>query len=152
MDVTNSKLNRSSSTTEAVKVQRTHSIHHLTNGNATVNGTTNGMNGSHHVGPVANNGNINGNSINGNQQQQQQQQGHYGQNLTNGTTTIYSTIGTNRLSINKENEQQQQQHQLDNRKLDNNTKKFAFLSQPTIPDYRPQTVSHEIVALRVLDI
>ncbi|XP_035786507.1 coronin-1C-like isoform X3 [Anopheles albimanus] len=139
MDVTNSKLNRSSSTNEAVKVQRTHSIHHLTNGNATVNGTTNGMNGSHHVGPVANNGNINGNSINGNQQQQQQQQGHYGQNLTNGTTTIHSTIGTNRLSINKENEQQQQ-HQLDNRKLDNNTKKFAFLSQPTIPDYRPQTI------------
>ncbi|XP_049542318.1 coronin-1C-like isoform X2 [Anopheles darlingi] len=138
LDVTNSKLNRSSSTTESVKVQRTHSIHHLTNGNTTVNGTTNGMNGSHHLGPAANNGNINGNTINGNQQPQQQQ-GHYGQNLTNGTTTIHSTIGTNRLSINKENEQQQQ-HQLDNRKLDNNTKKFAFLSQPTIPDYRPQTI------------
>lgn len=39
---------------------------------------------------------------------------------------------------NKENE-------LDNRKCDNNTKKFAFLSQPTIPDYRPQAVTNVIL-------
>ena len=29
---------------------------------------------------------------------------------------------------------------LDNRNEDNNKKKFAFLAQQTIPDYRPQVV------------
>lgn len=50
-------------------------------------------------------------------------------NYTNGGTMTPLANGKN----NKENE-------IDNRKLDNNTKKFAFLSQPTIPDYRPQTI------------
>ncbi|XP_058466745.1 coronin-1C-like isoform X2 [Malaya genurostris] len=61
-------------------------------------------------------------------------------NISNGVTNNGSNY-TNGGSVgpivngksNKENE-------IDNRKLDNNTKKFAFLSQPTIPDYRPQTI------------
>ncbi|KAL9701205.1 hypothetical protein quinque_004646 [Culex quinquefasciatus] len=62
-------------------------------------------------------------------------------NYTNGnsqtTTTTTGSVVTNGNSAggknNKENE-------IDNRKFEtNNTKKFAFLSQPTIPDYRPQT-------------
>lgn len=70
---------------------------------------------SHHGGVNGNsnhNNSSNGTAING--------------NYTNGTPI---PNGKN----NKENE-------IDNRKFDNNTKKFAFLSQPTIPDYRPQTI------------
>ncbi|XP_052872330.1 coronin-1C-like [Anopheles cruzii] len=130
-DVTNNKSNhhRHSTTTEsAAKVQRTHSVVHLGNGNA--NGGTaliasNGVNGGqhhhhHHLGAsVAANGT----------------QGHH-HGLTNGNNNTQHSLGsTKHSSLNKENEL------LDNRKLDtNNTKKFAFLSQPTNPDYRPQTI------------
>lgn len=87
-----------------------HNILNSLNGNHTTNGTT----------PPS----INGNYTNGN-------------NLTTTTTTTNGPVVTNGNSVggknNKENE-------IDNRKFDNNTKKFAFLSQPTIPDYRPQTI------------
>ncbi|XP_065073355.1 coronin-1C-like isoform X2 [Ochlerotatus camptorhynchus] len=73
-------------------------------------------------------GNLNGNSNN-----------NHNHSNTNGTTMNGGyTNGGNMTPLtngknNKENE-------LDNRKFDNNTKKFAFLSQPTIPDYRPQAI------------
>ncbi|XP_055629932.1 coronin-1A-like isoform X2 [Toxorhynchites rutilus septentrionalis] len=53
-----------------------------------------------------------------------------GGNYTNGGGNLTPLAnGKN----NKENE-------MDNRILDNTTKKFAFLAQPTIPDYRPQAI------------
>ncbi|XP_049298028.1 coronin-2B-like isoform X9 [Anopheles funestus] len=115
MEVSNGKTNRSS--TES-KIQRTHSIH-LVNGNQTNGGTnTNG-----HTAITITNGT----------DRNHQQNGTYGSNLTNGNNHSLS-IKQQQHSLNKENE-------LDNRKMDNNnTKKFAFLSQPTIPDYRPQTI------------
>ncbi|XP_049298037.1 coronin-1C-like isoform X10 [Anopheles funestus] len=115
MEVSNGKTNRSS--TES-KIQRTHSIH-LANGNQTNGGTnTNG-----HTAITITNGT----------ERNHQQNGTYGSNLTNGNNHSLS-IKQQQHSLNKENE-------LDNRKMDNNnTKKFAFLSQPTIPDYRPQTI------------
>nr|XP_040227643.2 coronin-1A-like isoform X2 [Anopheles coluzzii] len=126
MEVSNGKSNRNSIES---KIQRTHSIH-LANGNQTNGGTnTNG-----HTVSISN-----GTDKNHQQQQQQQQNGgNYGSNLTNGNNNnnnhSISVKQQQHNSLNKENEQ------LDNRKSDNNTKKFAFLSQPTIPDYRPQTI------------
>ncbi|XP_052895224.1 coronin-1C-like isoform X2 [Anopheles moucheti] len=112
-EVSNGKTNRSS--TES-KIQRTHSIH-LANGNQTNGGT-----------------NTNGHTaISNGTDRIYQQNGTYGSNLTNGNNHPLS-IKQQQHSLNKENEL------LDNRKMDNNTKKFAFLSQPTIPDYRPQTI------------
>ena len=137
MEVSNGKSNRNSIES---KIQRTHSIH-LANGNQTNGGTnTNG-----HTVSISN-----GTDKNHQQQQQQQQQqngGNYGSNLTNGNNNNNNhsiSVKQQHNSLNKENEQ------LDNRKSDNNTKKFAFLSQPTIPDYRPQTVSKQGLILRIL--
>ncbi|XP_061501585.1 coronin-2B isoform X1 [Anopheles gambiae] len=124
MEVSNGKSNRNSIES---KIQRTHSIH-LANGNQTNGGTnTNG-----HTVSISN-----GTDKNHQQQQQQQNGGNYGSNLTNGNNNNNNhtiSVKQQHNSLNKENEQ------LDNRKSDNNTKKFAFLSQPTIPDYRPQTI------------
>ncbi|XP_058055679.1 coronin-2B-like isoform X2 [Anopheles bellator] len=134
MDVANNKSNhhRNSTTTESVaKVQRTHSVH-LGNGNANgantvTNGGTaliqsNGVNGAHHHHHHGASVAANANGT----------QGHHG--LNNGNNNTQHSLSSTKHSLNKENEL------LDNRKLDNNTKKFAFLSQPTIPDYRPQTI------------
>ncbi|XP_035912128.1 coronin-1C-like isoform X3 [Anopheles stephensi] len=132
MEVSNGKSNRSS--TES-KIQRTHSIH-LANGNQTNGGTnTNG-----HTGLSISNGTDRSHQQQQQQTHQQQQHHHhqngtYGSNLTNGNNNHPLSVKQQQQhSINKENEL------LDNRKMDNNTKKFAFLSQPTIPDYRPQTI------------
>lgn len=47
----------------------------------------------------------------------------------------------NNNSNNKENEMNGN----DNKKLDNNSKKFEFLSHQTIPDYRTQSVSVTLI-------
>ncbi|XP_055528246.1 coronin-1C-like isoform X1 [Wyeomyia smithii] len=61
-------------------------------------------------------------------------------NTTNGTTVNGGNY-TNGGSVGSQvNGKSNKENEIDNRKLDNNTKKFAFLSQPTIPDYRPQTI------------
>ncbi|XP_053688153.1 coronin-1A-like [Sabethes cyaneus] len=61
-------------------------------------------------------------------------------NITNGTT-VNGNSYTNGGSVGPQvNGKSNKENEIDNRKLDNNTKKFAFLSQPTIPDYRPQTI------------
>lgn len=61
-------------------------------------------------------------------------------NITNGTT-VNGNSYTNGGSVAPQvNGKSNKENEIDNRKLDNNTKKFAFLSQPTIPDYRSQTV------------
>lgn len=79
-------------------------------------------------------GNHNGNSNNHNHSNGTNGTALNGSNYTNGNSV---TSLTNGGKNNKENE-------IDNRKFDNNTKKFAFLSQPTIPDYRPQAVTNII--------
>lgn len=79
-------------------------------------------------------GNHNGNSNNHSHSNGTNGTALNGSNYTNGNSV---TSLTNGGKNNKENE-------IDNRKFDNNTKKFAFLSQPTIPDYRPQAVTNII--------
>ncbi|XP_053677075.1 coronin-1C-like [Anopheles nili] len=119
LETSNGKPNRNSMV--ETKVQRTQSIH-LLNGNQTNvnNNTTNGS----AVTPASN-------GLCGTDRSHQQN-GTFGSNLSNGNNHTMSA--KQQHTTNKENEV------LDNRKLDNNTKKFAFLSQPTIPDYRPQTI------------
>ncbi|XP_058837542.1 coronin-1C-like isoform X2 [Topomyia yanbarensis] len=60
-------------------------------------------------------------------------------NITNGTANNgnYTNGGSVGPMVNGKSNKE---NEIDNRKLDNNTKKFAFLSQPTIPDYRSQTI------------
>ncbi|XP_055610581.1 coronin-1A-like [Uranotaenia lowii] len=59
-------------------------------------------------------------------------------NATNGSSTINGNNYTNGTTITNGKNNKENEH--DNRKVDNNSKKFAFLSQPTVPDYRPQTI------------
>lgn len=73
-------------------------------------------------------GNHNGNSNN-----------HSHSNGTNGTT-VNSNNYTNGVTPLSNGGKNNKENEIDNRKFDNNTKKFAFLSQPTIPDYRPQAI------------
>lgn len=77
-------------------------------------------------------GNHNGNSNN-----------HSHSNGTNGTT-VNSNNYTNGVTPLSNGGKNNKENEIDNRKFDNNTKKFAFLSQPTIPDYRPQAVTNII--------
>ncbi|KFB51748.1 AGAP007525-PA-like protein [Anopheles sinensis] len=129
LDVASNKSNNRTSintTIETTKVQRTNSMH-FANGNGNPVTTTNG---AHHA---LNNNNHNNNNSNNNNNGSVQN----GTKESNGNGNNNLPLSAKQHSItNKENEQQ-----LDNRKLDNNnSKKFAFLSQPTIPDYRPQTI------------
>lgn len=66
-----------------------------------------------------------------NQQQQDKVQQTQTQTIIERKENYNSSIkNTNGIGKNKENE--------DNKFCDNNSKKFAFLSHQTIPDYRPQ--------------
>uniref|UniRef100_A0AAG5DAI4 Coronin n=1 Tax=Anopheles atroparvus TaxID=41427 RepID=A0AAG5DAI4_ANOAO len=139
-EVASTKSNHRNSITEtSTKVQRTNSMH-FANGNTPVsatNGTShalNAINNNNNHNNHNNNNNSNTATQNGTKESSQGGGGHLNNGQSNGNLSSNLTLSAKHSIINKENEQ------FDNRKLDNNTKKFAFLSQPTIPDYRPQTI------------
>lgn len=108
----------------ATQRKESKTVHH----SSSKSNVLNSLNGNHTNGTV--NGttpSINGNFTNGNSQ-------------TTTTTTTATTGGAVVTNGNSAGGKNNKENEIDNRKLDNNTKKFAFLSQPTIPDYRPQTI------------